>query len=148
VSQLAGESVSRLPVSQLVDDMVIKRFEDIDAWKESRTLVNMVYSLTSKTSFKKDFGLREQIQRSAVSCMSNIAEGFDSDTKQQFIQMLGYAKRSSSEVQSQLYVALDREYISEIEFEECYKQAQSVGKLVNGFIRYLRTGKPANRLTG
>jgi four helix bundle protein len=128
--------------------MVIKRFEDIDAWKEARTLVNMVYNLTSKTLFRKDFGLREQIQRSAVSCMSNIAEGFDSDTKQQFIQMLGYAKRSSSEVQSQLYVALDRRYINEKEFEECYKQAQLVGKLTNGFIRYLRTGKPANRLTG
>ena len=128
--------------------MVIKKFEDIDAWKESRILVNMVYRLTSKTVFSKDFGLREQIQRSAVSSMSNIAEGFDSDTKQQFMQMLGYAKRSSSEVQSQLYVALDREYISKKEFEDCYKQAQSVGKLVNGFIRYLRTGKPADRQTG
>lgn len=128
--------------------MVIKRFEDIDAWKQARILVNMVYSLTSKTVFSKDFGLRDQIQRSAVSSMSNIAEGFDSDTKQQFMQMLGYSKRSSSEVQSQLYVALDRKYINEEEFEDCYKQAGSVGKLVNGFIRYLRTGKQVNRSTG
>lgn len=118
--------------------MLIKSFEDIDVWKESRKLVNVIYSLTSKDSFKKDFGLKEQLQRAAVSCMSNVAEGFDSDTKQQFIQMLSYAKRSASEVQSELYVALDRKYISEKEFQDSYNMAKSVRKLSNGFIRYLR----------
>jgi len=108
----------------------------------------MIYDLTSKSSFKKDFGLREQIQKAAVSCMSNVAEGFDSDTNQQFIQMLSYTKRSSSEVQSELYVALDREYITKEEFDGSYEQAKSVRKLANGFIRYLRTGKLANRQTG
>ncbi len=103
--------------------MLIKQFEDIDVWKESRKLVNMIYELTSKDLFKKDFGLREQIQKAAVSCMSNVAEG---------------------EVQSELYVALDREYITEKEFNESYNQAKLVRKLANGFIRYLRTGKPAN----
>ncbi len=128
--------------------MLIKKFEDIDVWKEARKLVNMIYDLTSKSSFKKDFGLREQIQKAAVSCMSNVAEGFDSDTNQQFIQMLSYTKRSSSEVQSELYVALDREYITKEEFDGSYEQAKSVRKLANGFIRYLRTGKLANRQTG
>lgn len=128
--------------------MLIKKFEDIDVWVEARKLVNMVYDLTNKELFKRDFGLREQIQRAAVSCMSNVAEGFDSDTKQQFIQLLSYTKRSSSEVQSELYVALDRKYITKTEFDECYNQAKSVGKLLNGFIRYLRTGTPANRQTG
>lgn len=128
--------------------MLIKRFEDIDVWKEARKLVNMIYDLTSKDLFKRDFGLREQIQKAAVSCMSNVAEGFDSDTKQQFIQLLSYTKRSSSEVQSELYVALDRKYITEKEFNESYNQAKSVRKLANGFIRYLRTGKQANRQTG
>jgi four helix bundle protein len=118
--------------------MLIKRFEDIDVWKEARKLVNMVYDLTRKILFKRDFGLRDQIQRAAVSCMSNVAEGFDSDTKQQFIQLLSYVKRSSSEVQSELYVALDRKYITEDEFDEGYKQAQTVRKLANGFIRYLK----------
>jgi four helix bundle protein len=118
--------------------MLIKSFEDIDVWKEARKLVNVIYSLTSKDSFKKDFGLKEQLQRAAVSCMSNVAEGFDSDTKQQFIQMLSYTKRSASEVQSELYVALDRKYISEKEFQDSYNTAKSVRKLSNGFIRYLR----------
>ena len=119
--------------------MMIKSFEEIDVWKEARKLVNHVYDLTGKQIFKKDFGLREQIQKAAVSCMSNVAEGFDSDTKQQFIQMLSYTKRSASEVQSELYVALDREYIEKEEFNKAYSQAQAVRKLANGFIRYLRT---------
>jgi four helix bundle protein len=118
----------------------IKRFEDIDVWKEARKLVNMIYDLTNKLLLKKDFGLREQIQKAAVSCMSNVAEGFDSDTKQQFIQMLSYTKRSSSEVQSELYVALDRKYINREEFNKVYNQAELVRKLANGFIRYLRGG--------
>jgi len=127
--------------------MLIKQFEDIDAWRESRKLVNMIYEMTEKPSFRKDFGLCDQIRRAAVSCMSNIAEGFDSDTKQQFIQMLSYTKRSASEVQSELYAALDRKYISDKEFESGYNQAQAVRKLTNGFMRYLRTRTPANPLT-
>lgn len=107
----------------------------------------MVYELTNKAVFKGDFGLREQIQRAAVSCMSNIAEGFESDTNQQFIQHLFYARRSSAEAQSHLYVALDRKYVAQNEFETVYKQAQRVGKLTNGFIAYLKQ-KPANRPTG
>jgi four helix bundle protein len=128
--------------------MLIKRFEDVDVWKEARKLVNMIYDLTDKGLFKNDFGLKEQIQKAAVSSMSNVAEGFDSDTKQQFIQMLSYTKRSSSEVQSELYVALDRKYITEKDFNNTYNQAKLVRKLANGFIRYLRTDKQVNRHTG
>ncbi len=127
---------------------MIKRFEDVDVWKEARKLVNMIYDLTDKGLFKNDFGLKEQIQKAAVSSMSNVAEGFDSDTKQQFIQMLSYTKRSSSEVQSELYVALDRKYITEKDFNNTYNQAKLVRKLANGFIRYLRTDKQVNRHTG
>jgi len=128
--------------------MRIARFEDIEAWKEARKLVNMVYSMANKELFKKDFGLKEQLQRAAVSCMSNVSEGFDSDTNQQFIQMLSYTRRSASEVQSELYVALDSKYITKDEFNTVYEQAALVRKLANGFIRYLRTGKPANTQTG
>lgn len=118
--------------------MKITRFEEIEAWKESRKLVNMIYDLTENTLFKKDFGLKGQIQEAAVSCMSNIAEGFDGGSNQQFIQYLIYTRRSSSEVQSQLYVALDRQYIKQEDFDKVYAQAKQVAKLVNGFISYLR----------
>jgi four helix bundle protein len=118
--------------------MKIIRFEDIDVWKEARILVNMVYDLTDRSLFKRDYGLKDQIQRGVVSCMSNIAEGFDSGSNMQFIQYLVYSRRSGSEVQSLLYVALDRKYIRQNEFDRIYEQAKRVGKLSNGFIKYLR----------
>lgn len=118
--------------------MTIKNFEDLDAWKEARKLTCLIYSLTRKYGFSKDFGLREQIQRAAVSCMSNVAEGFDADTDRQFIQFLGYAKRSASEVQSLLYAALDNKYIDKEEFGVSYSCAVSVRKLCFGFMKYLK----------
>ena len=119
----------------------IKRFEDIDAWKEARKLVNSVYMLIQMPSFSKDFSLRDQIIRAAISTMSNIAEGFDSATDQQFIQFLIYSRRSSSEVQSHLYIALDNGYIKKTDFEETYAQAETARKLCSGFITYLRKSR-------
>jgi four helix bundle protein len=121
--------------------MKITRFEEIEVWQESRKLVNLVYDLTIKSNFSKDFGLREQIQRAAVSCMLNVAEGFDSGTNPQFIQYLIYTRRSASEVQSVLYAALDRKYISQDDFNCAYDQAKKVGQLTNGFIRYLKNNR-------
>lgn len=126
--------------------MNIKRFEDIEAWQESRKLVNVVYDLTGRDLFKKDFGLKEQMQRAAVSCMSNIAEGFDSGSNQYFMQYLLYTRRSTSEVQSISYVALDRNYITREDFENVYAKSKLIGKLTNGFIGYLKDNK--NRQTG
>ncbi len=78
--------------------MKINRFENIESWKRSRGLVNLVYKSTNEYPFNKDFGLRDQIQRASVSIMSNIAEGFDSGTNKSFINFLNYTYRSASEV--------------------------------------------------
>ena len=121
--------------------MKIKQFEDIEAWKEAKKLVSLIYKLTDKQVFYKDFGLKDQIQRAAVSCMSNIAEGFESGTNQQFIQFLLYTRRSTAEVQSILYVALDRNYVTDKEFEIAYQQASIIAKLTNGFITYLKNAR-------
>ncbi|MDP3703348.1 MAG: four helix bundle protein [Candidatus Omnitrophota bacterium] len=131
--------------------MQIKRFEEIEAWKEARAMTKMIYTLTGDVFFEKDFGLASQIQRATVSVMSNIAEGFDSGSKPEFIRFLGYSRRSASEVQSHLYAALDQRYIKETQFEEVYRQAEKVRKLISAFLRYLRSSgsrQPANRLTG
>jgi four helix bundle protein len=96
--------------------MKIERFEDIEAWQLARELALKVYVLTKKTKFARDIGLKGQIQNAAGSTMHNIAEGFDSETNPEFIRFLRYAKRSCTEVQSQLYVALDQEYITNAEF--------------------------------
>jgi four helix bundle protein len=123
--------------------MRIERFEDIEAWKEARALVRMVYEATNEVPFKNDRGLREQIQRAVISVMSNIAEGFMRQTNKEFIVFLGYSLRSTAEVQSQLYAALDLHYVDEHAFNLLTEQCSKVAKMLQGFIRYLRTSKPS-----
>ncbi len=118
--------------------MKIERFEDIEAWQLARELARKVYRLTKKPSFTKDFGLKSQIQDAAGSSMHNIAEGFDSETNAEFIRFLRYAKRSCTEVQSELYLALDEEYISADEFKDVYEQARRTRAAIYGFIKYLK----------
>ena len=119
----------------------IERFEDIDCWKEARQLVKLVYSLTKKESFSMDRGLRDQIQRAAISIMSNIAEGFESQGNREFVQFLFYAKRSSGEVRAQLYAALDLDYINEVESKEANELAIKVSRMLSSFISYLKSAK-------
>jgi four helix bundle protein len=120
--------------------MKITRFEDIDAWKEARKLVNMVYDVINKSQkFRKDFRLVNQMQDAAVSSMSNIAEGFARRSNREFIQFLFISKSSAAEVQSQLYVASDQGYISQEDFSRIYNQAEIVSKMDSGFIKYLHT---------
>jgi four helix bundle protein len=118
--------------------MKIERFEDIDAWKESRKLVNKIYDISNNGQFYKDFALRNQIRSASVSIMANIAEGFDRGTNKEFIQFLTIARASTSEVKSHLYVALDREYIDNSKFEGIYDQTNTAINLIDGFIRYLK----------
>ncbi len=118
--------------------MKIESFTDIEAWKQARLLVTEVYRLCNDSKVKHDYGYRDQIQRAAISIMSNIAEGFDSDSDKQFIQFLYYSLRSASEVESLLYVAFDVKYIDQSTFLKLTSQIASIKKLLNGFIRYLK----------
>ena len=117
--------------------MKIERFEDIEGWQLARELTRNVYRLTKKSGFEKDYGLKRQIQDAAGSAMHNIAECFDSESNAEFIRFLRYAKRSCTEVQSELYVALDEEYISKPEFQDVYEQARRTRAAIRGFINYL-----------
>ena len=128
--------------------MSIKSFEEINAWIEARKLTKRIYEVTEETNFAKDFGLRDQIRRASVSIIANITEGFDSQSNDEFIRFLIYSRRSSSEVQSHLYVALDQNYISQQLFNELYEQCIYTSKLINAFISYLRTtGRQTNKST-
>ena len=119
--------------------MKIERFEDIEAWQLARELTCKVYSLTKKTKFARDFGLKGQIQDAAGSSMHNIAEGFDSETNPEFVRFLRYAKRSCTEVQSELYVAIDQQYITKAEFQDAYDHAARTRAAIWRFITYLVT---------
>jgi len=115
-----------------------ERFEELKSWQKARQLTNIIYSLTDHPNFAKDFQLRNQIRNAAGSVMHNIAEGFDAGSNPEFIRFLKIARRSASEVQSQLYLALDCRYISPDELRTAYDFADESKKLINGMIAYLR----------
>lgn len=117
---------------------LIKRFEDILAWQEARKLVKDIYRITREGAFSKDFGLRDQIQRAAVSVMANIAEGFDCESHIEFARFLGIARRSAVEVQSLLYAAQDSGYINEETFKIEYAQADKAKALIGGLKKSLK----------
>ena len=122
--------------------MRINRFEDIKAWQEARKLTKLVYgTVNSSPIFKKDYRLAGQIEGAAISVMSNIAEGFSRKGSKEFIQFLYIAKSSAAEVQSQLYIALDLNYIEQKTFNVIYEQAELTAKLCSGFIKYLNSTK-------
>jgi four helix bundle protein len=97
--------------------MKITRFEDIEGSQLARELTRQVYAVVMRGMFAKDFGLRDQITLASGSAMHNIAEGFDGGSNAEFVKFLRYSQRSCSEVQSQLYIALDQSYITPEEFD-------------------------------
>ena len=119
----------------------IKRFEDIIAWQKARVLCKVINNYTLKKTFEKDYKLVSQIKGSSGSAIDNIAEGFKRGGNKEFIQFLFIAKGSAGETRSQLYRAIDNEYITEEEFQTAYDLADEVGKLIGGFISHLTSSE-------
>jgi len=116
----------------------MRRFEEIEAWQLSRELAKQIYEVTKQGPFAHDYGLKDQIQRAAVSIMSNIAEGFERGGNKEFMNFLGIAKGSCGEVRSQLYVALDQGYIDKAQFEGLVQVCIRVSVMLQAFITSLR----------
>lgn len=116
----------------------IKRFGDIEAWQYARMMARDIHLLTLKEGFKNDFPLINQIKRSCGSIMDNIAEGYERDGGKEFVQFLSIAKGSSGETRSQLYRALDCNYISREEFDDCHKRLIHISSMIQNFINYLK----------
>jgi four helix bundle protein len=123
----------------------IQRFEDLEAWKIAREVTKEVYRISKNDLFINDYGLRNQICRASVSIMSNIAEGFERDGDKEFINFLSIAKGSVGEVRSQLYVALDQNYISESEFKHIYDKVVENSRIISGLINYLKNSELKGR---
>ena len=117
---------------------MIKKFEDLGVWQEARELCKEIFSQISEGSFSKDFALVNQINRSSGSVMDNIAEGFGRSGNKEFIQYLSISKASCTEVKSQLYRALDRNYLKTEKAEELNAKTQSLINQLGGFIHYLK----------
>lgn len=123
-----------------------KRFEDLEVWQKAKELANLIYRLSSAGTFSRDFGLRDQMRRASVSIMSNIAEGFESQTQALFIQYLGHAKGSAGELRAQLYIALEQSYMTKDEFDSAFALAEVCSKQLARFIQYLQSQPNARRL--
>jgi four helix bundle protein len=117
----------------------VDRFEDLDCWKKSRELVNVVFDICEKQMKNKEFSTQDQIKRAAISTMNNIAEGFGRYSNKEFIRFLEYSSASSMEIRSMLYILSDRKYIDEFEFEKCYQLSIEHTNITLGLIRYLKT---------
>jgi four helix bundle protein len=117
----------------------ITRFEEIEAWQTARKLTKLVYPMTDEGKISRDFGLKGQVRRTSISVMSNIAEGFKSQTQALFIRYSGIAKASAGEVRSQLYVSRDMNYLTEEQFSGLFQMAEKASRQISRFISYLET---------
>ena len=124
---------------------VFKTFEEINAWQNARVLVKDVYALTKCGDFCKDYGLKDQIQRAAVSICSNIAEGFERRGNKELINFLWIAKGSAAEVCSQLYNAMDLGYITDEQFKTMYDSSKQIGGMLFNLISSLSSDERRTR---
>lgn len=115
----------------------LKRFEEMPVWQEAKGLVTEIYKTSNGADFSRNFGLRDQSRRASVSIMSSIAEGFERETDKEFIRFLYSAKASAAEIRSQLYVALNLNYIDEQACAHIQQKAETISKQISGFIKYL-----------
>ena len=122
----------------------LERFEDLEVWKQARVLAGRIYALTRGASFSRDYGFRDQICRAAVSIVSNIAEGFERHSTNQFLHFLDIASGSAGEVRAQLYLALDFGYIDEPEFQSAMTDVDRVGQMLTKLKQYLRNHRPTS----
>lgn len=117
----------------------IQKFEDLICWQKARELANFVFDITDNPHFK-DYDLKRQIRRAAISPMSNIAEGFDRGTKAEFIDALFIAKGEAGEVRSQLYIAFDRKYFDISIFREGLRLCDECSRLIQSFAYKVKGG--------
>lgn len=124
-----------------------EKVEEIIAWKNALKLCNEIYDATDKKDFSKDYSLKDQIRRSAISIPSNIAEGFERESNRQFIYFLLIAKGSSGELKTQLHISKNRKYISEEKFSGLHLQAETISKQLGKLISYLRENIKRSKLS-
>ena len=122
--------------------MKIRRFEDLKSWQSAREGNRQVSQLADQHAFDRNPKLREQVLDAADSAMANISEGHKSGSDKEFVRFLRIASRSSAEVQSHRYVALDRRYFQQGEFDKTYKECDKTKALIGGLIRYLARPRP------
>ena len=126
--------------------MRINKFEDLNIWKLSLKITKLIYDISANKYFIKDFGLKDQIRRAAVSISSNIVEGFEKNNNNEFIRYLKIAKGSIGEVRNQLFISKEVNYISIIEFNNINKLLLDLANQTGSFISYLEKTRKLSKL--
>ena len=122
-------------VRSKISKKTVKKFEDLQAWQTARALVNAIYAITKGESLVRNYGLKDQIQRAAVSAMSNIAEGFARLNRREKIQLYNVARASAAEVRSLLYILGDQKLSDKEELSQCFELVDRLGAMITGLIR-------------
>ena len=125
----------------------ITRFEDLICWQKARIMVNNIYTITKSGQLSKDFGLKDQLRRAAVSAMTNIAEGFARFHKKEFIRFLDISQSSSMEVKSLLYVALDHNYLDNNKVTALQNDAEEVHAVTLGLLKHVNNSISKNKVS-
>jgi four helix bundle protein len=135
-----GESCQNagLSITEAISMAAFKKIEDIQVWRKARCVTKMVYELTNRGGFERDFGLRDQVRRACVSIMANVAQGFGRRTNRDFSRFLDIAYGSACEAQSHFYVAADLGYVTADQFEVIYSDLNEVAKMLRSLVRHLR----------
>jgi four helix bundle protein len=120
--------------------MKIERFEDLLAWQEAGVLTREIYAVGTRSPLNRDFSLRDQIQRAAVSAMSNPARGFERIGRREKIHFMNIARASCAEVKSLLYVCLDNHHLDATTVEGFQARCTRISRLVSGLIRSVSNG--------
>jgi four helix bundle protein len=115
----------------------IQKFEDLICWQKARELAKEIYDVLKSEEFRKDYPLKDQINRASISIMLNIAEGFGRKSHKEFKHYLFMSHGSAAEVQSALYLALDRNHIDESLFNNLYQMCEENSKIISGLIKSL-----------
>ncbi len=134
VESVKGESKKGERENVKKNKMAISRFEEIIAWQKAKELSVLIYKLFEES---RDFGFKDQIQRSSVSIMNNIAEGFERKGNKEFSHFLFIAKSSCGEVRSMLYLAIELNKISQDDFNTLFSLSEEISKMLSGLIKTL-----------
>ena len=119
----------------------VHRFEDLEIWQLARRLYQKISKLVEKIKHNHDYRFADQMKAAAGSIMDNIAEGFERNSRLEFLNSLSISKGESGELKSQLYRAIDDDYLNKIEFDELYEDTDKVSKKIANFVKYLNTSK-------
>jgi len=119
--------------------MGVRRFEDLVVWQKARSLCVEIYGITAEGPFARDYALRDQVRRAAVSIMSNVAEGFERSSQAEFARFLAIARGSAAELKSQLYLAHDLGYVADADSRVLVERCSEIARMLISLRRTLRT---------